>query len=359
MPQRVPGESPDVSLVAPLTAMLRRWRILVSVPTALAVIGIGYAAFTRGYAAVSTFVPEASGGQAAPLAGLALQLGFMLGGAEPVISVDFYRNLLQSRTLVTEAILTRYRFAAVEGSRDTLDGNLIELLDVGGRSPTERLRRAQRRLARRVVVGIDRAANVVTLRTTAPWPALAEQINRRLLELVNTFNIERRNSSAAARRDFTAQRLEEADAARKVAEAELRRFLDRNRRYQDSPELVFEAGRLQQELELRQQVYTTLAQAHEQARIDAVRDTPVITMVESPEGSARPATGLRRYGLLGLVLGAVLSVGVVVVSEYVARHRRERPEEYRELDRVWQETIGRLKRSRRRASAGADSAGPA
>lgn len=116
---------------------------------------------------------------------------------------------------------------------------------------------------------------------------------------------------------------------------------------------MFQQQRLQKELDLRQQVYTTLAQAYEQARIDAVRDTPVITIIEHPEGSARSAGGVFRNGFLGVIFGAILALGMVVVSEYVTRHRRESPEEYRELDRVWRETIGRLKPAIRRTKAGA------
>jgi len=351
--QRVSGGTLDVSFVAPLVALLRHWRLLAAAPVALGVVGMAYGLLTRGYTARSSFVPETPGGQRTQLAGLALQLGFALAAAEPAVSVDFYRNLLQSRAVLTETVLTRFRFATKPGGRDTLEGNLIDLYEVHAEDPSQGLTRAQELLASQVVVGIDRAAGVVTVRTTARWPALAEQINRRLLELVNTFNIERRSSSAAAQRDFAAQRLREADSARQAAEAELRRFLDRNRQYQDSPELVFEQMRLQKELDLRQQVYTTLAQAYEQARIDAVRDTPVITIIEHPEGSAQSAGGIYRNGSLGFIFGAILAVGMVMVSEYVTRHRRESPEEYRELDRVWRETIGRLKPAIRRAKAGA------
>ncbi|MBI4421981.1 MAG: hypothetical protein HY560_14245 [Gemmatimonadetes bacterium] len=342
-----------MSLVAPVIALLRRWRLVLGLPVALAIVAVAYSILTRDYTATSSFVPESPGGQRSQLGGLALQLGFVFGGAEPAVSVDFYRNLLESRTVLTDATLTRYRFATRPGGRDTLEGALLDLYQIQTKTSEARLRKAETVLTGAVAVSIDRTAGVVTVRTTAPWPALAEQINRRLLTLVNTFNVERRSSSAAAQRDFARERLGEIRAQRQAAEAELRTFLERNRQYRDSPELVFEQARLQKELDLRQQVYTTLAQAYEQARIDAVRDTPLITIIEHPEGSARRAGTVWRNGVLALLFGAILALGIVTVSEYLARQRRESPEEYRELERAWQEIVTRVRPSARREKAGA------
>jgi len=60
---------------------------------------------------------------------------------------------------------------------------------------------------------------------------------------------------------------------------------------------------------LAQQIYTTIAQRYEIANIEAVRNTPVITVVDAPEGlvEARP-----RY-TIAIVLGA-FALGVAIAA---------------------------------------------
>jgi len=92
-----------------------------------------------------------------------------------------------------------------------------------------------------------------------------------------------RQSQAAAERGFTEERMAEAQEELRAAENELQRFLQNNRQFQNSPELVFQHDRLQRRVAMRQQVYTSLVQSYEQARIDEVPNTPVITVVEYAE----------------------------------------------------------------------------
>jgi uncharacterized protein involved in exopolysaccharide biosynthesis len=61
---------------------------------------------------------------------------------------------------------------------------------------------------------------------------------------------------------------------------------------------------------LRQTVFTTLAQRLEQVEVDAVRDTPIINVVESPVLPARPD---RRYLLFRTVVALVVAAAIAVV----------------------------------------------
>jgi uncharacterized protein involved in exopolysaccharide biosynthesis len=93
------------------------------------------------------------------------------------------------------------------------------------------------------------------------------------------------------------------DELREV-EDRLERFHKQNRVVQ-SPELVFQRDRLSREVGMRQQVYGTMVQAFEQARIDEVRDTPVISRVLEPTLPDRPSgPGPVRLAAYGLVTGA-------------------------------------------------------
>ncbi|HEX5830509.1 MAG TPA: hypothetical protein VFY16_05970, partial [Gemmatimonadaceae bacterium] len=147
----------------------------------------------------------------------------------------------------------------------------------------------------------------------------------------------------------------------RAAEDRLQAFLQRNRVYRSSPELVFEFERLDREASVRQQLVASLTQAYEQAKIDEVRDTPVITMVERPEIPVRADRRLLlQKALLGLAVGVVLGILLVLLRHYLpgggasasdeaAEFAALRREAIDDLTHPWR-PITRLLRGRRAAS---------
>jgi uncharacterized protein involved in exopolysaccharide biosynthesis len=96
---------------------------------------------------------------------------------------------------------------------------------------------------------------------------------------------------------------------------------------------------------MRQQVFTSLSQSFEQARISEVRNTPVITVVERPEEPARPdGRRLKLRAIVGLILGGALGVIFAFGREMLQRSRRDGSEDYRQFHEVWGEAIGDLNR---------------
>jgi uncharacterized protein involved in exopolysaccharide biosynthesis len=322
----------EISLLGVANLMLRRRRILVGVPFLVA-FGSAIGALVRGpqYTSRSSFALQASDERGSRLLGLAAQFGFNLGKEAGSQSLDFYAELLKSQEVLRAAVVTRYRFAVTKGSTDTLEGSLIDLYEVKGATLDERLARATDKLAGHISVNTDVQAGLVKASTTSRWPDLAVHLNRRLLDLVNDFNLRRQQTQAGQERAFVEQRMQQAQGELEAAEAELENFLRRNRRYQDSPQLVFEAARLQRRVDLRQQVYLSLAQSYEQARIEEVRNTPVITVVDSPEVSVRRSGGVVKAGAFGLLIGILLAGTWLFVEEHLVRERLEKPEEYLEF----------------------------
>lgn len=316
-----------------LTLLARRKWLLIGLPllVALSAVAFSLLLLPERYTVESRFVPESGSSNVNRMAGLAAQFGVNLGGAEAGESIDFYAELLESQDLLRSVVLTEFTFPAQEG-RDTLQGNLVELFDVEGETPAAREKAAVDELDDLVVARSDPGANMVTLRTSAPWPALSVQINARLLELLSEFNVERRQSRAASERTFLESRVQEAHRDLIEAESALERFLSENRRYRESPQLSFEHGRLQRVVELRQDIYKSLAQGYEQARVDEVRNTPVITVIDHPRGPAtQTAPNLVVNAVLGLVLGGLLALAIIIGGELMDSARRRDPDAYGRL----------------------------
>jgi uncharacterized protein involved in exopolysaccharide biosynthesis len=84
-----------------------------------------------------------------------------------------------------------------------------------------------------------------------------------------------------------------------------------------SPDLSAEHGRLMREVSMRQSMFMSLAQAYAQARMESIRNTPVITIVERPSVPAKPnPRGTVMWAVLGTLLGGVLS-GLVVLGRHL------------------------------------------
>jgi hypothetical protein len=321
--------------------ILRHLGVLFVVPFITFALTVWVVVSGREYYAQSKLSPQVQQGEVSGLAGLAATFGVGLPMARSNESLDFYADLLKSREILDSVAVTSYRFPAGPAEGDTLSGTYLDLYEINGSNLDSRLARARGRLGRDIIATVRRPAGLVTLRTTAKWPRLAEQINRRLLDLVNQFNTHRRQSQAGAERRFLEGRLESARQELDQARAENRRFLEKNRVWQSDPRLSFEMQQLNQQVTLRQQVFETMAQSYEKARIDEVRNTPVITVVEAPEGSRRREGGLTIAGLAALAVGSVLALGIALALEYATRERALHPEAYDALKRTWRAGLGR------------------
>jgi uncharacterized protein involved in exopolysaccharide biosynthesis len=167
---------------------------------------------------------------------------------------------------------------------------------------------------------------------TTEWPGVSAALGDAVVAEVNRFNNAIRRSQASAEREHVEGQLELARTELRVAEAELRGFLEANRQWQNSPELRFEHDRLQREVLMRQELYTSLNQAFQQARISEVRNTPVINVIQEPFEPALPESrGLLLKLALGLVLGGMLGLFVGLLRHAGAPDREEDREAWREV----------------------------
>jgi uncharacterized protein involved in exopolysaccharide biosynthesis len=305
------------------TLVAGRWRLLAALSFGSAVIAAGIAmVLPRTYAAGATFVVErrsATERLPAGLAGLAARFGVSVG-SDAGTSPEFYAALVRSRTLLEDVLASRLadpRTAAPEDSVTVLD-----LLVVPGPDTALRLDRGYRRLRQRVSVGLDRQTGVVSLSVETRYPTLSADLANLLVDLVNRFNLEKRQTSARLQREFVDTRLASADQELRTAEDILQRFLARNRQWQQSSELQFEHDRLQRRVGLLQEVVTGLRIQYEEARIEEVNNTPVVTPVDRAVPPVRKSRPKRRVMVLtAAVLGGAAGLLIVLWREYVLRLR--------------------------------------
>jgi uncharacterized protein involved in exopolysaccharide biosynthesis len=342
----------DVTLLDLVNVVLRYRRSIVLVPLLFMAAGVALSmSRPRFYTADAAFMLQGASADKSPVAGIAAQFGVSVPGGGSDVP-QLYADLLTSRRFLEQLADTRFQF---RGAGQRHQGTLSQLLEVEGANPVEVRRNSVELLRGLVSSKVDPVTGVVGFTVSTPWPALSEQVGQRLLAMVSEFNLSTRQSQAAAERRFAEARMLEARGELRAAENALEAFLDANRRIDNAPELQMRRERLQREVVEHETVYTMLSQAYERARIDEVRDTPVVTLIEGPVGSARPQsreTVVR--GVLMFLLGLVLAVGAAFWRETLRRSRERQAPELGEYLRLRDETLGGLlRRRRRRAAAGA------
>lgn len=299
---------------APLTlgAFLRILRasrafILITAATAaLAAVGI-VLLLPRTYTAAATFVLQGSKGGGG-LAGLASQFGVSVAPADVWQQPNFYIDLLKSRT-VLEAVAGDS--VCDPCGRGASMRPLAERLGITERDPARRRAAVGSKVQRLTEATASPRTGLVTLRVKSKSPWLAQQIADRFLAELTRFNYEARRAQAIAERQFAEQRMQDVAAELRGAEARLQAFYRTNRSYENSPELRFAENRLRRDVALQQDVYTALARSFEQARLDEVRDLPVLVVVDRAAVPPWPdERKLPLFGVLGAVTGLLVGVGL-------------------------------------------------
>jgi uncharacterized protein involved in exopolysaccharide biosynthesis len=313
-----PGGAPaELSLLGAFNTVIRR-RAIVILAVAISV-GIALAiALTRPvrFTVQTAFIPEGQRA-ASGMSSIAAQFGVNVASSDGLSSPLFYPELVRSPQFL----------GAIADSTYALNGQpprpLADIYEIPAGDARARRAAAIRTLSGNLQVNAAPRTGIVTVGVTASSPALARDLADRILAEITRFNQHTRQGRAAAERSFIERRLSDVRDSLRRAEDRLQAFLLENRDIRTSPAVAFRHARLEREVEAQQILLSTLLPSYEQAKIEEVRDTPVITVIRRPEApvNADPRGRVRLMAmavLLGLAAGAALAL----LFEAIAAVRR-------------------------------------
>lgn len=339
------------TLLSIANTVLANRRLFVRLPVAVAaIVSVVSLLLPRTYTSSLSLVPQVPDNNLASGAGLAAQLGINLPGFDLTQTPDFYVALLRTQSIMRDLVDTRYM--VVDSDGDTTHEDLIAHYDVTAAPTTKARDMAVEILTKKTRASSDLKTGVVSFEVRDNDPNVALGIAQRALALVNRFNTKTRNSRAANERAFLAGRITQVVAELRLKEDSMQAFLDANRDYPTSPKLMFEHDRIARNMALDQDLFASLGQQIERARVDEVRNTPVITVVERPILAPRPD---RRYliykGLFSLALGAALAALIVFGRLQLERQRNDEPDQAHRFDGLLGATYDDARRLVRRGAS--------
>lgn len=331
-----------ISLIELFNIILKNRRLILITSLTIFALVTGYAFLkARTFSTSASFLPQSTSNQGSLTANLAAQLGVFLPTGEAGQSLEFYAELISSPEILRDLAEKTY-----ESHYDDVPGPtslpVLFKIDEDTRELTREM--MMRKLEKIISVTTDRETGLVTFAVQTRWPDISAGISSDILYLVNQFNLETRQTQARMERVFVEARLKQTQSELRTAEDTLEEFLLANRQYERDPELVFIFDRLSREVLMRQQIFTSLNQAYEQARIDEVRDTPVITIFEQPEAAVLPdSRRLISRGLLALIVGGILGIFNAFGRDFMIRGHQQEADHFAEFVRLKRDTLHDLK----------------
>ncbi len=243
--------------------------------------------------------------------GIASQFGFNVPTNDPEevwISLD----VLRSRNLARKML--SYKFNSKLYGQDR---TLFEILTYDlnkndfDKSTLESL--AIDRFQSIFVASENISSSIYTLRVRTGEASLSMNINKQIINELENNQRQYVKIKSTKTKQFIQERILETEKILRNAEEDLKKFRTRNRRIENSPSLLLEQQRLTREVAVLIGVFTTLKQQLENAKIDEVKESEYLIIIEDPE-IPRDRVSPKKKNLMlmafisGIALGMIVSV---------------------------------------------------
>ena len=129
---------------------------------------------------------------------------------------------------------------------------------------------------------------VFTITTRSNEGALSAKVNKKIIEELDLHQKRFNKQKTSKARKFIEERIIDTYSELELAENKLKDFLDRNRRIDNSPSLQLAQERLTREVTVINGVYTTLKQQLESTKIEEVKDSDYIIVIDPPNYPEHP-----------------------------------------------------------------------
>jgi uncharacterized protein involved in exopolysaccharide biosynthesis len=265
------------------------------------------------YKAQVIILPEMEKSKLAGLArGVDLGIVSALNPGEGQVS-KLYPTIVRSANILESILYSKYQ---TEQYPDSV--SLVEYWRISAPSKNREFEVALKELRGRLETYWDVRLETVTITVEMEEAALAAEVANRVTAELDRYTRLTRKTNASAQRDFVEHRIVEVEKELAGAENALRDFKEKNRRILDSPQLMLELARLERNVQIKSAVYLELKKQFEVARIEEIKNIPVINVLDParvPADRDRPRRA--ELAITTFVLMLCLSVlGVALWSLY-------------------------------------------
>lgn len=264
---------------------------------------------------------------ASRLGGLAALAGVNLG--DEASAADVYKSLLSSETVIEEVVNAKYYSTRFPDSI-----NLYTFFEIKSDRELDSVYQERklfldiyRTMKAATFIAIDSKTKILTVSVRTSEPQMSSAIVNNLVLSLDTYVRTKRKSNATMQLTYLERRVSQVNDSLFIVENALKDFLSGNRVITQSPQLGLARSRLDRQIQIYQTVVIELTRQLEIARIDEIRDAPIINMQEwarVPVVKAGPIRILYAIAAFVLIL-SISALSFLFYDSFIAYLRREMP----------------------------------
>ena len=318
-------EEDPISYMDIILVLARYIKLIIILPSIFCIITIIYVKYfvTPVYISTVTFMSSDSGGNnQSQMMGLATQFGLL---ATPTSKPEWsYEEIIKSRTM-SKSLLT-HRF---DTEKYGMNRELLHILTYEDEKPQVGIDTLIHQAINSIngMIEISKTNNLYKLKISTFEPKLAADLTKAMIAELDRHQGDYNARKTTETRQFIEDRLIDTKMELETAEEFLKEFRERNRSILESPQLQLEQERLTRDVAVLIGVFTTLKQQLETAKIDEVKESDYVIILDKPEIPLYPFNSQKR---LKVVLSGLLGIGLAVVLAFIRENYKNKDQEEKE-----------------------------
>ena len=171
---------------------------------------------------------------------------------------------------------------------------------------------------------IEEDSGLIIINVLMEEPQVAADIANYYIQFIKTYIAEELEIQSRKYREFIEERLASAVVELSESEVVLTNFRKKHTMVLEPPDIQLERGRLRRNVEVNQQVYITLKQQFEIAKIEELKELPIINVLDIAEPAAEKSKPKRLLiiaasFILGLFIGAIWVIFRISIQSNTAQ----------------------------------------
>ncbi len=263
----------------------KRIKLILFITLSINLLTLGYIFFIAHpvYVTSAKLLPTGEDNSFSNIQGLASQIGFTLpfqSGSNLSFS-DIYPEIVKSRQL-TRIVLEKKFNTKKFGQNQLLKNILSRQYRLDKYDIDERFKRASEILQNNIKVSKARLTSVVTLEVGGIEPELAVELANVIISESDKLQRQFKTHQVSDKRSFIEERIKDVKKDLENAQEDLKEFREKNRQVQYSPALLLEEERLITEMDVKKEIFSTLKQQFELAKIEEVEEGATVQILDRP-----------------------------------------------------------------------------
>lgn len=263
------------------------------------------------YTSTAVILPDVDKSRLGSLGGLtdiAAMAGVNVGGEGSFAKL--YPTIIKSESVLKNVIYHKYK---TNKFADSI--NLIQFWEIEMNTPEREYEIALNGLKGQLSVSSDIKLNVVTMSIETREPQLSADILNTIIVELNKFILTNRTSKASEQRKWIEKRLVDVKGDLESSENALKEFREKNRIVTGSPQLMLEQERFAREVQINTTLYVELKKQYEIARIEEIRDVPIINVMDYARPAAKKSSPKRAINTItALFISCFISILFVFIN---------------------------------------------